>query len=800
MKRILVLINMHVVISHQPSAKRVVHKSIIDITIVIETERTEGLPSTTMSEAISELQSVSMEPGTDPDVQENEHDSDDSDSSAKMSSKGVDDDIDLDDFWNYSDETRSGFVSDDSEDNAVNELDADFDGSPNLCDRCDALDFDHILIDEYGKPRKPSNRNGLLDIYDESQIFTHFVNPRHSKCWLCRFFIDAIKYSGCGWSVASFLLPAIRSGFISLSTNMTDTVAVITPQGEKADQDWARGRQVFPDKIDYAFMKHLIMDCAVNHVGACAENPLFSTSKDFHVIDCIDLKVVNLHASEIIYLALSYVWGKAFKNESMGDCRNYELPERIPSVVKDAMEVVRKLGYRYLWVDRYCIPQAQDEASIHSRAQQVRSMDRIYSDAICTIIAAAGNGVEDGLPGVSSSNPRPKQPVATFKKCLLTGFRGTDVDISSSTWSQRGWTYQEGALSKRRIVFTENQVYFQCHQAQWFETLDTPVNFCKMFPPAFHIEPLDQQQDGAFRSITDYVHRTLTYRTDKQSAFQGMLNRWEARSSPVFNFRGLPLFPVTNGGVGSRYSLIDEVLEFKTNTDALVHALTWNTEKAHHQREKDFPSWTWLGWRIKRWTGCTGAYYAFPIFPKGYRSHYKAYIKRTYHVTAIDVLVGNGEYVAWNDHWDHICREVNTSTSTDTPIRITGYICEFPVEIRYPQTKLRFRKTYAVGDRWLQLTPSRRILRPLFAGQRQRNFVSVLLASHGPPEKEWYEDDSEPLRWRYCLMVLREVPGTDRYERLDVVALYAEEDLLVQSDGTASIRGFKFRRGTVIVQ
>jgi hypothetical protein len=49
-------------------------------------------------------------------------------------------------------------------------------------------------------------------------------------------------------------------------------------------------------------------------------------------------------------------------------------------------------------------------------------------------------------------------------------------------------------------------------------------------------------------------------------------------------------------------------------------------------------------------------------------------------------------------------------------------------------------------------------------------------------------------------MVLREVPGTDRYERLDVVALYAEEDLLVQSDGTASIRGFNFRRGTVIVQ
>jgi hypothetical protein len=34
----------------------------------------------------------------------------------------------------------------------------------------------------------------------------------------------------------------------------------------------------------------------------------------------------------------------------------------------------------------------------------------------------------------------------------------------SASWFERGWTYQEGVLSRRRLMFTENQVCFQCEE------------------------------------------------------------------------------------------------------------------------------------------------------------------------------------------------------------------------------------------------------------------------------------------------------------------------------------------------
>jgi hypothetical protein len=34
-------------------------------------------------------------------------------------------------------------------------------------------------------------------------------------------------------------------------------------------------------------------------------------------------------------------------------------------------------------------------------------------------------------------------------------------NIDASRWSKRGWTFQEALLSKRRLYFTEQQVYFE---------------------------------------------------------------------------------------------------------------------------------------------------------------------------------------------------------------------------------------------------------------------------------------------------------------------------------------------------
>ena len=91
----------------------------------------------------------------------------------------------------------------------------------------------------------------------------------------------------------------------------------------------------------------------------------------------------------------------------------------LPLVISDAIEVVKRLGYRYLWIDRYCIPQ-NDSAVKHI---QIKKMDRIYSCSILTIIAAAGDGPEYGLPGVSSRHRTEQLSVQVTEEISLLFYK-----------------------------------------------------------------------------------------------------------------------------------------------------------------------------------------------------------------------------------------------------------------------------------------------------------------------------------------------------------------------------------------
>lgn len=66
--------------------------------------------------------------------------------------------------------------------------------------------------------------------------------------------------------------------------------------------------------------------------------------------------------------------------------------------------------------------------------------------------------------------------------------------ISRSKWMSWGWTYQEAMLSRRRIIFTDNQVYFECQAMQCREA----------FPPTLELLHTNNKQN--FR---DDLHPSL---------------------------------------------------------------------------------------------------------------------------------------------------------------------------------------------------------------------------------------------------------------------------------------------------
>ena len=180
---------------------------------------------------------------------------------------------------------------------------------------------------------------------------------------------------------------------------------------------------------------------------------------------CYYLRVIDCQARAIVdappgckYLALSYVWGQ---------CTSTSLDDA-PKVVNHSIDVTQALHFRYLWIDRYCIDQSNDI----DKDSQIRQMDLIYSGAQMTIIAAAGQDPHHGLPGVGGTLRKKKQPHLKFGDyTIISTLSHPKPLVERSKWASRGWTYQEGLLSKRRLIFTEQQVFFECNSMHHAEVM-----------------------------------------------------------------------------------------------------------------------------------------------------------------------------------------------------------------------------------------------------------------------------------------------------------------------------------------
>ncbi|ROW00257.1 hypothetical protein VSDG_03598 [Cytospora chrysosperma] len=163
--------------------------------------------------------------------------------------------------------------------------------------------------------------------------------------------------------------------------------------------------------------------CKEHHYWSCNSKPQHLPG--FTVLDCETNPVSRLRPeASIPYLALSYVWGSLASAESF------------PPLVLDAITVTKRLGYRYLWVDQYCIDQADEK----HKMSQISHMDVTYYNADMTIIASASQNQQDGLPGVSCPrNPNPPILMGSLK--FTKAFPDPGIEIQKSKWATRGWTF-----------------------------------------------------------------------------------------------------------------------------------------------------------------------------------------------------------------------------------------------------------------------------------------------------------------------------------------------------------------------
>lgn len=348
---------------------------------------------------------------------------------------------------------------------------------------------------------------------------------------------------------------------------------------------------VKPDRIDYRVINEWLQICRNLHPDRC--KPTSFHVPDLRLIDCKTKRIVP--ASNHSYVTLSYLWGEG-GNEMPFSGR---LPLKTPRTIEDALLVTLRLGFQYLWIDRYCI----NQDNVGETYAQLRLMGSIYRNSELTLIAAAGDDPSYRLPGVGE---RYRTPLASAQigNHFLRQTRNISPVVRESRWYSRGWTYQEGILATRRLVFTDDQVYFECHGMGRYEALGLPYEAmhspasqtfdAKYFtsPPGGRVSSTKvglfhagygSVPDEIYSHISDYSRRQLSHDSDRLKAFLGILEAFETGHHRVRHHWGIPILPASQ--VSSK------------PLKSFIFGLSWRSgEDDPPVRYRNLPSWSWSGW------------------------------------------------------------------------------------------------------------------------------------------------------------------------------------------------------------
>ncbi|KAI1270307.1 hypothetical protein F5Y18DRAFT_434697 [Xylariaceae sp. FL1019] len=211
-------------------------------------------------------------------------------------------------------------------------------------------------------------------------------------------------------------------------------------------------------------------------------------------------------------------------------------------------------------------------------------MDQIYSQAYITLIAAAGDDSSYGLPGTQRRKRRQQGLCTIGEVRIIQIFPHASAELSTSKWAERGWTYQEGYLSPRRLIFTDDQVSYLCNAMHYTETVKKAQElsenesftdrcaFLDIVRSSSSNTTPNEQWNQLKSQLLNYTKRKLTREYDSLNAALGMFNTLE--SSRIQHLYGIPL---------RRRGSIHEL------------SIAWYHDNTGTRRQL-FPSWSWSGW------------------------------------------------------------------------------------------------------------------------------------------------------------------------------------------------------------
>ena len=340
-----------------------------------------------------------------------------------------------------------------------------------------------------------------------------------------------------------------------------------------------------------------IKECTSEH-SKCNEKLKEQTALPPRVIDIglIDdegtVKLVETAENEKgTYICLSHCWGTAVIpiRTTLSNITSHKegiLLSALPRTFQDALNFVRRLGLRYIWIDSLCIVQDDnDDWLLHAK-----SMANIYQYAHLTL---AATWAEDGTVGCYSStstydatllSAENIDPSPIYYRRMLPHWWDRTTRIASYSHNSsdypllsRAWVFQERILSPRILHFGKGELLWECMENYTCECTSSIRTFTN-HPKAEHAALLHNSSNaeiskGWRQLVAWYSKLSITYASDRLPALMGIAEPMLAASPSRII-----------GGCWEPFLIYD----------ILWSSSGWASESGKTDSKSTAPTWSWM--------------------------------------------------------------------------------------------------------------------------------------------------------------------------------------------------------------
>lgn len=265
-----------------------------------------------------------------------------------------------------------------------------------------------------------------------------------------------------------------------------------------------------------------------------------------------NLRIIEANGAKGTYMTLSYCWGETSDAARTTPGNINQRLQKLPfsdlgKTHQDAVDITRKLGIKYLWIDAVCI--IQDDR-VDWDKESIKMAD-VYKNSMLTIAAAQSTHAQGGIlldrPDLTSEGrmlafqtedgPRRiafRLPILNhhvWANCVTQQyFPISPADMEYLPLENRAWCLQERVLSRRIVHFAKQELFWECQEAKRCEcgeigghnfTGHGPATLRDDFLTATSSTSQDERNHFWMGVVAECTRRGLKYCSDRLPALSG---------------------------------------------------------------------------------------------------------------------------------------------------------------------------------------------------------------------------------------------------------------------------------------